>query len=314
MTRLSLSSLDSNGGFIPIALTPDGRVEDAIGTDLTAERDKWVVIAPARLRLHPGFQEIVRQEGHRRPDIDLFYGDEVVPGSENVDHDIILKPELDVTLIVADDYVGYPLVVRASAMRRLGGLRPAANTAASYDLVLRALSAGLGIARITKVLAAHDQARPRPDVKDRRAVLRTWLAESASPFDIGDGLVPGTVRLQRRFASFPDVTLLVPTKQKTYRDYRGAAREQSYIIDLLNSIPSTNWPTDKLHIVIGDAHCRTTTATIAQWWRHTRRGAPNLDGTRVDRYPAPSPETTCHATRKSRPSHGTSRGPSTRRA
>jgi O-antigen biosynthesis protein len=252
MTHLSLSSLDSKAGFIPIVLTPDGRVEDATGTDLSAERDKWVVIAPSRLRLHPGFQEIVREEGHRRPDIDLFYGDEVAPGAENVDHAIILKPELDITLIVADDYVGYPLLVRASAMRRLGGLRPTANTAASYDLVLRALSAGLGIARITQTLAAHDQARPRPHVTDRRAALCSWLAESASPFDIGDGLVPGTLRLQRRFASFPDVTLLIPTKQSAHGDHRGTARQQPYIIDLLKSIPDTNWPIEKLHIVIGD--------------------------------------------------------------
>lgn len=251
MARLSLSSLHGHDRFIPMAMTPDGRMQNDIGTVVPDERGKWVVIAPSSVRLHPGFEEIVRQQGEQRPDIDVFYGDEVVPGHGPFDHDIILKPELDISLIVADDYVGYPIVVRAAAMRRLGGLRTTANTAASYDLVLRALSAGLGIARITEVLAAHTQPRPRPHLDDRRAALRAWLADSANRFQIGDGLVPGTLRLQGRFASVPDVTLIIPTMQGVHRDRWNTTR-RPHIIELLNSLRRTSWPMDKLHILIGD--------------------------------------------------------------
>src|SRR2546430_13632274 len=99
-------------------------------------------------------------------------------------------------------------------MHRLGGLRPTANTAASYDLVLRALRAGLGIGRITEVLAAHQRGRARPDIDDRIAALRLWLAGCGHVFDIDNGLVPGTLQLKRRFAWFPEVTLIIPTRQR----------------------------------------------------------------------------------------------------
>ena len=164
---------------------------------------------------------------------------------------MILKPGLDVALLVADDYIGTPLAVRASALRRLGGLRPEANTAASYDLVLRALAAGLGIARLTEVLAVHPVLRPRPSVDDRRAALLAWLRASGDLFDIGEGLTPGTLRLRRRFTGFPDVTLIIPTRQGARTDIAGAV--EPMIITLLDSLPRTDWPLDRLHVIVGDA-------------------------------------------------------------
>ena len=210
MAHLSLSSLHGHDRFIPMAMTPDGRMQNDIGTVVPDERGKWVVIAPSSVRLHPGFEEIVRQQGEQRPDIDVFYGDEVVPGDGPFDHDIILKPELDISLIVADDYVGYPIVVRAAAMRRLGGLRTTANTAASYDLVLRALSAGLGIARNTEVLAAHTQPRPRPHLDDRRAALRAWLAELREPLSDRRRARPGNLAFAREICVRPGCHLDYP--------------------------------------------------------------------------------------------------------
>ena len=253
MTKPSWSSLLGDDRFVPLVVTADGRVlEPNIRTVVADERDKWIIIAPPHVRLHPELKEIVLRESLSRPDIDLFYGDEVAPVNEGDRHDIILKPALDLTLLIADDYIGFPLVVRASAIHRLGGLRPATNTAASYDLVLRAVSAGFGIGRITEVLAAHEGARPRPNVDDRMAALRTWLAESADVFDIGNGLAPGTSQLKRRFTQFPDVSLIIPTRQSIQTNVQDASHGKPFIINFLNSIVRTKWPMDKLHVLVGD--------------------------------------------------------------
>src|SRR6516164_6515410 len=128
MTKPSWSSLLGDDRFVPLVVTADGRVlEPNIRTVVADERDKWIIIAPPHVRLHPELKEIVLRESLSRPDIDLFYGDEVAPVNEGDRHDIILKPALDLTLLIADDYIGFPLVVRASAIHRLGGLRPATN-------------------------------------------------------------------------------------------------------------------------------------------------------------------------------------------
>jgi hypothetical protein len=233
-------------------VTADGQALYQDLSDVPNERNKWVVIAPHQVRLNPGIKEIVLREAGPRPDIDLFYGDEVVARSGSEDHEIILKPALNLALLVADDYVGMPLIVRASAMHLLGGLRPAANTAAAYDLVLRAIRAGLGVSRITEVLSVFDGARLLPNRDDRRAVLRAWLTGAADPLEISDGLVEGTFQLKRRFTCFPDVTLVIPTRQSVNPNMQEATFAQPFILNLLKSLERTNWPMDKLYILIGD--------------------------------------------------------------
>lgn len=253
MVRSPLSSILGDGSFVPVPVSAAGRVlHHDIRRVAADERNKWFVIAPDQVRLHPQFAEIVLRESSSRPDIDLYYGDEVAPGNGPDDRRVIVKPALDLTLLIADDYIGLPLIVRGSAMHRLGGLRPTANTAAAYDLVLRAISAGLGIGRITEVLAVHPGPRPRPEIDDRLAALRVWLAESADRFYLGNGLAPGTVQLKRHFTSFPDVTLLIPTCQSGQKQVSGDATIEPFIISLLNSLGCTKWPMEKLHVLIGD--------------------------------------------------------------
>jgi GT2 family glycosyltransferase/SAM-dependent methyltransferase len=234
--------------FILMPVTAEGRVCDGKFGLIVDGRDKWVVIKPPGARLHPDFAEIVNEAGLRRPDIDLFYGDEVATAAGSGDDDVILKPALDLALLIAYDYIGLPLFVRASALDRLGGLRPSAQTAASYDLVLRAAAAGMGIGRITQILAVHEEPRPIAAIDDRIAALRGWLGEAAPQFDIDSGLAPGTLRLQRRFTAFPDVTLAVPTRQSADDE----ASAEPFIINFLNSLERTDWPTDKIRVLIGD--------------------------------------------------------------
>ena len=251
MTHLSLGMLSCEDGFIPLRLTPDGVVESSAASRIPDDPGKWVVIAAPGVLLHPGLKDIVRHETQHRPDVDVFYGDEVAPVRGRVAPEIILKPGLDITLLAAYDYIGMPLIVRASVAHRLGGLLPAAKTAACYELVLNAISAGHGIERITEVLAAHTDARPRPTLEDLRAALQRRYPVDL--FEISEGLAPGTLRLQRRFRTFPEVTLVIPTRQGTRTDIPGLSSDRPMIIHLLDSISRTKWPMENLNVLVGDA-------------------------------------------------------------
>lgn len=221
--------------------------------DYPDDRDRWIVVAPAQARLHPGLAGIVVCESSLRPDIDVFYGDEVDG------RDLILKPDFDLTMLLAEDWIGSPVVLRASAMHRLGGLRPAMGTATAYDLVLRAVAAGLGISRITRVLAAYDGDRPRSDLADRRRAVEEWLGDARDLFDLSVGQASGSLRLQRRFDSFPEVTVIVPTRQS-----RGPGG-RPLILDLLDSMAATSWPGSNLSVLIGD-DCEDDTVYRGRDW------------------------------------------------
>ena len=77
MSHLSLELLPADRGFIPVALTADGGVDPAVPAPSADGRDTWCVIACRGTRLHPGFADIVGEAGRQRPDVDVFYGDEV---------------------------------------------------------------------------------------------------------------------------------------------------------------------------------------------------------------------------------------------
>lgn len=240
--------------FFRLALLEDGRADPASDSIVFGDdRNNWIVITPPQARLHPDFTSIVHRQSQLRPDVDIFYGDEVVLGRDSQNYDPVLKSALDVTHLIAADYIGLPLIVRATAMSRLGGLTPELGTAVCYDLLLRAISAGLGIERIAQTLAAHPAPRPQASAADRRKVLDRWLDKAAGKFAISDGLVDGTFRLERRFADFPEVTIIIPTRQDRYPDPAFGPSDQQMIIGLLDRLSSIDWPMDRLNVLVGDA-------------------------------------------------------------
>ena len=179
-----------------------------------------------------------------RPDVALFYGDDVVLGGATIR--LNLKPGFNRAMLRAQDYMGPVVVVRAGALRRLGGLRARAATATLYDLVLRADAEGQPIEAIRSVMVAYPQERPACEPSDRRAVLALACAPPGGDAIILPGLTAQSLRLRRRFAAYPEVSLLIPTRQAVGEHGRVHA------LAMLDSLTSSTWPSDRLRVLIGD--------------------------------------------------------------
>jgi GT2 family glycosyltransferase len=208
-----------------------------------------VVFAQADTLLAPAAQFIIKAQIADRPDVEIFYADDAALGEAGLDRRLRLKPSFDPALLIATDYIGAPLIVRAAALERLGGLRPAAGEAGLYDLVLRASRLGMPIGRIPHVLIAYPDKRPAISTASRRQPAQAWAASRNG--DVVEGLGPDLLRLQKRFDAHPAVTLVVPTRQSRKA---GAGRGRPLILDLLDSLARTDWPMDRLHVLIGDDH------------------------------------------------------------
>lgn len=227
-------ALDENGA--PASMT----------VDLPTDRDHWLAFAPAGSVAAPDFADHVRHHVAARPDVSLFYADDVAAQSEATIDQLRLKPEFDPILLAAQDYVGAPVIVRASALAMLGGLRNEMGTAAIADFLFRARAAGMGIARIPHVLIGH----PGRRVRARGDHYATMLANQPAllAFDVVPGLAPDTFGLLRRFGSdAPPVTIVVPTRGSKLPDGRG-----TYIERLLDGLGETDWPMDRLTVIVGD--------------------------------------------------------------
>jgi GT2 family glycosyltransferase len=174
-----------------------------------------------------------------------------------------LKPAFDPTLLAATDYVGAPLAVRAEAFQALGGLRADLGEAALYDLLLRADAAGWPVAAVPHVLIGYPGARPEVPVTARRRALDPWAA--ARGLDVREGRTPETLRLARRFADPPPVTLVVPTRQS------GAEGAEPYVVQLLDSLAATDWPMERLSVLVGDDTGRAESFPAGRWPYRLRR-------------------------------------------
>jgi O-antigen biosynthesis protein len=214
--------------------------------DLALEQGSWVAFLPAAARLHSDIGAIVQRHASGRPDVEIFYFDEVVAAAPGRQAKPIHKPSLNTPLLAADDYVGFGVAVRARALQALGGIQAGTGTAWLYDLLLRAVAAGIGVERVPQILMAHAREPARASRPDRRRALSAWLGRGPHRHEVRDGRTPATLEVRRVFAPHPEVTLVVPTMQSRRED------GEPHVKALLESLGRSTWPEDRLRVLIGD--------------------------------------------------------------
>lgn len=231
-------------GLVPVPL------EDDLSWDGTAIRDgdpnDWILFAPRNARISPDARHFVLSSSTNRPDVSLFYADDVAAGEDMLNR-LSLKPDFNHTLFVAQDYIGAPVAVRRKMLMSVGGLDPVRGTAVLYDLILRVAEAGGAISRITEVLIGYEGKRPVADTMARRAALTA--RKGFSDVELVEGDAPGLLLQRRRFvgADYPAVTIVIPTR-RTLRPKSGG----TYIEALLASIAQAAWPMDRVTVIVGD--------------------------------------------------------------
>jgi glycosyltransferase involved in cell wall biosynthesis/tetratricopeptide (TPR) repeat protein len=228
-----------------VALAPDNVLDTPLPEDLPIDRDHWIVLAPRGAVFAPMLERDWREAANARPDVGIFYGDDFAAGEARGIDQLRLKPAFDLTLLAAQDYIGAPLIVRASVLAELG-LRAGMGTALLDDLLLRAHHAGIAIERIAKVLLVHPGPRPQADSAVRQAMLATQPRFAHHRFRPGRAV--GMLAQERIFGrDHPQVSLLVPTRRSTLPGGRTA-----YIERLLKALATTDWPMERLTVIVGD--------------------------------------------------------------
>ncbi|MCS0503133.1 glycosyltransferase family 2 protein [Ancylobacter mangrovi] len=244
---------------LTIRLTPAGALAPGQSWPRPA-LDDWYALADPTCRFHPDIRSILRVAATARPDVDIFYGDAVetaapargTAGKGAAQDRLILKPGFDITQLIAQDYIGWPLFIRGRALEALGPPGPEAGDAAGYDLLLRANAAGMMVERIAEILSARG-ATPAPDnLADRRHAVRAWLDHRLEEAEILPGRLPTTLRLHRPLAEPPEVTLVVPTRQTLCTLGEEAMRGRPLVLNLLESLARSSWPMDRLTVLVGD--------------------------------------------------------------
>ncbi|WP_341988152.1 hypothetical protein [Azorhizobium sp. AG788] len=197
----------------------------------------WIALVKPFTVLRQRVRRTVAAAARARPDIDLFFGqDGLWLGGPRIP-----KPAAGMILLAALDIVGLPLLIRASALAALGGVRPATGLAGGYDLALRAVANGLVVEHLSLHLA-HIMPPRALSGPARLDVLNGWNADAGHPWRISAGLAPATFQLRRAFAAPPRVTILVRPGPGT----EPTAQRLGPVLDALARGP---WPLDRLEVI-----------------------------------------------------------------
>jgi hypothetical protein len=241
-----------SGAIKILVLDADERWQEIGTIDPARDRATWYVFADSGAILHPHLADLLRVHGAERPDIDIFYGDEVVAAGPGQAPRYLCKPAFDATHLLARDYIGLPFAARAGAMTALGDVDPAAGSARYYDLLLRAMADDIGIDRVTEVLAINPQRRFEASAADRLFAVRRILPRYRPGCRATPGLAQGAIEIQRDFDIFPEITLVIPTRQARAPDDGEGSGDQPMVLSLLHGICRSDWPMDRLTVLIGD--------------------------------------------------------------
>ena len=205
----------------------------------SAGRNSWIVICPTDAYVAPHFRHAFLQRANERPDVDVFYTDDIDLSAGPDRSFINIKPDFDRTLLMSQEYIGSTIIVRASAFARLWDTDSRREETEIFDLVLRARAGGFGISHIPQVLFAYPNPSP-PSTRDAR--MSAVMAQlSGRGFEVLPGLTPESIEVRRKFEIFPAVTILISTADPV---------SQTFLERISEDLAKSGWPPEKINVLL----------------------------------------------------------------
>lgn len=153
-------------------------------------------------------------------DLDFVYTDEDKISESGTRFDPHFKPDWSPDTFRSYNYIGKFAVLRKTTADAAGGFREVFEDAQGYDLFLRVAEKARRIAHVPRVLyhaRHHAEEEATPNLHDEYAekALNEHLRRTGLDGDVRAGLFPGSYRVKYRIVDAPNVSVIIPTKDKT---------------------------------------------------------------------------------------------------
>jgi len=237
-------------------------------------RADWLLLLPRDAKtvshIRGAFSEIVTA----RPDADIIYADEDFREMQGLYVPPRLKPDFNPTLLLAQNYIGFPVLVRKSLFLTLGGLREELRSGAAHHMWLRAWKAGAKFVRLPGVLVHNRTTELSPVRAETLKALSAFCRESTPELMVRPGATADSVEVYRLYDKrYPEITLVIPTCQTPCGAMarEGESPEIPHIVYLLESLLQSTWPKDRLRVLIADDRRDGSCYSSRSWPFHVER-------------------------------------------
>ncbi len=161
---------------------------------------------------------------NREPDADLLYSDEDLLDEAGHRWHPRFKPAWSPETLLGSNYITHFLVIRASLLRELGGLRSEFDGSQDHDLALRAGERARQVVHIPRILY-HWRQHPNstslnPDSKSyafdagRRAITDA-LSRRGVAAAVAHHTSPGYYRVRPKTQAFPSLSIIIPNHDRS---------------------------------------------------------------------------------------------------
>jgi GT2 family glycosyltransferase len=244
---------------IRVVYRDEGKVAAATAEALRISRGSFVALLGDRDRLHQEALASLDDALQRTPEADFAYTDEDAIDAVGRHSEAFFKPDWSPERLRVEMYTGRLGFLRRSLVEELGGLDPALNDAAEWDLVLRVTERSRTILHLPRILC-HRRAIEADggDVDGSgMSAAASVRAVQAHCDRIGmparvepDPRRPGGCRLRPALSEAPSVSIVIPTCGQS-RAIRGKATV--LVLHCVQSIMATSTYDDYEIVCVADA-------------------------------------------------------------
>lgn len=192
---------------------------ECIQNDIETDLSEWIIITDKADLFEPQAFASFIHIANTHPNTELIYCDHGLVSADNLLSEPQFKPDLNLDMLRAYDYVNGTFAVRKTLLSRIGGVSGRCPHAELYDLLLRTMNARADIVHIDDLLwhkrfrLSSPEEQQLQDVS-RRLALMLHLQENGTTAQVISGSVPGTTRILYLHNQTPKVSIIIPTKNK----------------------------------------------------------------------------------------------------
>ena len=213
----------------------------ALNRLLSQTRSDWIVWIDASANLAPGGLGHV-ESAVARFDIDLLYGDSLLPGSQRTH-----RPAFSPIRLRSQDYLGDVRGFRVEALRQSGGFGAGNAGAHPLDLSLRLGADATRVLRIPEILSVSTMPI-RPSTEQHRRVVAQFLGARHIVAEVT--VVAAALQVNYPLVSAPLVSIIIPTRGSSARIH-GA--ESVLVVDAVRGIlERSTYPSLEIVVVADD--------------------------------------------------------------
>lgn len=263
--------------LISLDLQSDKGIENA-NKEVSRSLREWALLVPGDAEISRNIIIELERVIGENPHADIIYGDEDGPSASGFP---ILKPAFNPDMLMACNYIGWPVAIRKDAFVELGGFRTEFGRSADHALWLRAWAFGKNFVRHTSRLIRFGSRNEPPEMATVQRVVSAFCDEFRPDLEVLPGLTERTVQVRKSPMPYPDVTIVVPTRQSPCGETAGKGEKPDvpHIRYFLDSLCRSTWPMDKLNVLVVDDAPDEDIYENADWpFRFRRIYTPRPDG------------------------------------